>query len=1134
MKIKLLACLLVLLFGLPLMAAPPKGIPVQDGALTVDNSTYINANKILMFVTNHGNFGRDLGGRFGYDYGTFYPYSTIADIDNGSNVTSPYYAGGLWVGAVDSASGDTLVVVSEYSSEYVPGPTLGGTFQTDQPGFRVYKLYKDSLANNPNTDYLEWPYDQGAPVNYVYDIDTTVDPWDSTLVDSVPGIIGDQFCWAVYNDLNPAQHTNGNGGQTAPLGLEVRQATFAFSREDPLANVVFIKYQIYNHGDRTLNNCFFSIWSDPDLGGSGDDLVGTDTTLNLAFTYNATNSDSKYGSRPPSIGIDFFQGPLEEGEVGDSAKMWGQWWPGSRNKGLYSFNKYVNGTDPDDYIQAYQFMLGLDARSSGAPYINPTTGEVTRYVMSGDPVTGTGWLDEVPADRRHMQTTGPVTFRPGDSTEILCAMVVGLGGDRKSSISVMKYYDRFAQDAYEKDFILANPPASPVVTVSQDENLVTLMWTDTSEVDPGDYPFEGYTIYQGESSNGPWTRIANYDVINGDAMIQDEVLDPSTGALETRAVKFGTDSGIRRYFAVDQDYLTGTTLYNLTTYYFKVEAYSYLGTKTPKTLTSANRIPIVVIPQAPRAGVEVPQAPLSDLIVAHEGVSDGTVTVTVLDPLHVTGHDYSVTFGYTPPDTTLTVDTTQGEADSTTYDTLLDTCWFEQVSDAWVPVLCVDTTVWLPDPVITPHTVIDSTIFWNLNDVTLGTVVLSEQFNQSGDEDYLVADGLLVKVAGPAAGIRSFAMVANAAGVIDPPAPGAAAFASFPTPDGTDPVAGQQANGARWLITTGDNGGSNGGGTRGTYAAFVTRTFRAAEDGGARLARIGAYDWEWRFTEAGGWGWDGFNTGNADTVPFELWRTGSGTPDDPSDDVRLIPWILGDATGDGSGDNFVFDLSQYGGGATCHDGCEHSISSGDNDPYTDWVYWRIPTNEAAGDAGYQEFAAAMQDDPTNWAGNELPVMDRMVLCEWNGGIEPPFVSAMPETGTIFRITTFKPNTVTDVFTFTAVAPTTVASEEALNAIKAVPNPFYLYGPYDPAVGNYQIKFHHLPKECSITIYNLAGDFITRIDKNDETPIAAWNLQSDNRIPVASGIYIYVVDAPGYGQKIGKMAVFYEEEVLSIY
>lgn len=46
-------------------AAPPPENSKAAGksALTVDNTQYVNANKILMFVTNHGNFGRVSGWR---------------------------------------------------------------------------------------------------------------------------------------------------------------------------------------------------------------------------------------------------------------------------------------------------------------------------------------------------------------------------------------------------------------------------------------------------------------------------------------------------------------------------------------------------------------------------------------------------------------------------------------------------------------------------------------------------------------------------------------------------------------------------------------------------------------------------------------------------------------------------------------------------------------------------------------------------------------------------------------------------------------------------------------------------------------------------------------------------------------
>ncbi|UCE24578.1 MAG: T9SS type A sorting domain-containing protein, partial [Candidatus Zixiibacteriota bacterium] len=101
--------------------------------------------------------------------------------------------------------------------------------------------------------------------------------------------------------------------------------------------------------------------------------------------------------------------------------------------------------------------------------------------------------------------------------------------------------------------------------------------------------------------------------------------------------------------------------------------------------------------------------------------------------------------------------------------------------------------------------------------------------------------------------------------------------------------------------------------------------------------------------------------------------------------------------------------------------------------------------------------------------------------------------------------------------------------------KAVPNPFYLTSGYDPNPGSYAIKFHHLPEACTIRIYNLAGELVRTLEKDDPaTAIAEWDILTENGLPVASGIYIYVVDAEGFGQKIGKMAVFVEKEVLDIY
>jgi hypothetical protein len=127
------------------------------------------------------------------------------------------------------------------------------------------------------------------------------------------------------------------------------------------------------------------------------------------------------------------------------------------------------------------------------------------------------------------------------------------------------------------------------------------------------------------------------------------------------------------------------------------------------------------------------------------------------------------------------------------------------------------------------------------------------------------------------------------------------------------------------------------------------------------------------------------------------------------------------------------------------------------------------------------------------------------------------------------------NLSTDTFTFVATAPTFTQTEADLDNIKAVPNPFYMNGPYDPGIGSYEIKFNNLPAKCTIDIYNLAGEHIRKIEKDNATvPTLGWDLFTEQGLPVASGIYIYVVDAPGFGQKVGKMAVFVEQEVLKIY
>jgi hypothetical protein len=405
-------------------AMPPVGseLPSNDDTRSWDNDTYINANRILMFVTNHCNFGRDLSGVFGYDAGTFFPFTTIADIESGVNTTYALYAAGLWLGGV--VDGQIRVAIAEYSDEYVPGPMAGGTYQPDDPSFRVYKLYRDSLAANPNADYLNWPVGQGAPVNAL----------------GQPAMRGDQMTWSVCNDADPNQHQN-DAGETDPLGVELHHTTWAYDDLGPAGNTIYIRYKLYNNGPNTIEDFYISMWTDPDLGHAGDDQVGCDTLDDLFFCYNGDNDDAgHYEDQPPCIGFKVLKGPLAP-SPSDTADFDGAMIPGYKNLGMVSFKKYINGTDPNDFNEAYNYMQGLSA--SGGPYVY--NGDTLLYMHSGDPVSGTGDLDTDPADRRGMGSFGPFDFNPGDSQYVLIKMAVGQGEDRLSSITEMRALMNFPE-----------------------------------------------------------------------------------------------------------------------------------------------------------------------------------------------------------------------------------------------------------------------------------------------------------------------------------------------------------------------------------------------------------------------------------------------------------------------------------------------------------------------------------------------------------------------------------------------------------------------------------------------------------------------------------------------------------------
>ena len=93
------------------------------------------------------------------------------------------------------------------------------------------------------------------------------------------------------------------------------------------------------------------------------------------------------------------------------------------------------------------------------------------------------------------------------------------------------------------------------------------------------------------------------------------------------------------------------------------------------------------------------------------------------------------------------------------------------------------------------------------------------------------------------------------------------------------------------------------------------------------------------------------------------------------------------------------------------------------------------------------------------------------------------------------------------------------AKNALDTIKIIPNPYYAYSNYETAQLDNEVKIGNLPQKCTISIYSLDGTLVRRYDRDDASSTSLnWDIKNTAGIPVASGIYMIHIDAPGIGEK----------------
>jgi len=930
----------------------------------------------------------------------------------------------------------------------------------------VTQAQADQVIEQYREDWKNWPVEFGAPYidvdgngiyNPVLDENGMADP----NLGDYPGIASaDQVVFLSVDDSDNSVATSLHGSDG--IGITLQITTWGYNqRNATLGQMMFKKYKIINTSSDTFEEMYVAQWCDPDVGNSSDDLVGCDEELSLGFAYNGGPNDDNYddfGIAPPAFGYDFFQGPIVAGAPTDTAVFDLKKRPGFKNLPLTSFAYFSAGnsewSDPvqNDYdgtLEWYNLLRGNISKTNTDNPISFThraTGEETNFPLNGDPVTGVGDVDGTGAnfpngDRRMSVNTGPFTMAPGDTQEVVVAIVGGSGSTYLQSITQMKNNDALAQKLYNDLFAtIPKAPPSPEIVATPFENKIVLNWGGDAEAvarteetrypdsDTTSYDFEGYNVWQLSFGLNPQKKlIATYDKINGVTTIEQEVFINDFGSTEIVPVQNGSDSGLKRFFVVQKDYITNLNLVPGNIYYFAVTAYNYNGTPqliTDKSLESSI-VSVQVQTQSVPAGKKISSSAGDLLTATHmSGGSDGSAEIVVVDPTSTNGHDYEIVF-HVDEDTT---SATHGQT------------------------------------------------VWDLKDVTDGGAIIvanQPQYEPGGTpRETPIVDGIQASVFGPPLVCKDWGW--EDVGIVSPLYPDYA--------DGRCISGNSGAGGQENVFFGGLAMGYIFWNGPGSPSLIAPADYREIE---FRFTHMTAYDdtsgdGAYTFGADGGepysfnldegqkafaystWGYGNY-LGTID-IPFTVWDV-----DDP-DNPRQLNVIIRDRDQNGQWD----------------------LGTG-NGPYN--------------------YVFVMNDtyDPTAWDAS-TPEKDFM-------GVGPDvamYTGWFVQRGTrpflardgVLTLTPNRVNTVDDMFAFTTpeVEQSISLEKEAAKKVNVFPNPYYAGNEQETTILGKFVTFSHLSNKAEIRIFNLSGDHIVKLTKDDASPFLRWDLRNKDQLPVASGIY----------------------------
>ncbi|MGP8330649.1 MAG: hypothetical protein ACT6FF_10090 [Methanosarcinaceae archaeon] len=191
------------------------------------------------------------------------------------------------------------------------------------------------------------------------------------------------------------------------------------------------------------------------------------------------------------------------------------------------------------------------------------------------------------------------------------------------------------------------------------------------------------------------------------------------------------------------------------------------------------------------------------------------------------------------------------------------------------------------------------------------------------------------------------------------------------------------------------------------------------------------------------------------------------------------------------------------------------------------------------------FRVASPRDTTQWRfGDDIYLFEYVESLDrekytWILDILPPdtangIAPVLPANGDIFRIKTFRPFTENDIIRFRMKkgAEDKELAKNSLDKIAVVPNPYVATASweaqhyYNFGRGEQKLDFIHLPAKCTIKIFTIRGALVATLehDSGIEDGTESWNLLSKDGMRIAYGVYIFHVEAPEIGEKMGRFVV----------